>query len=178
MLNGFIKELVYVEQPPGFEDHRYPNHIYKLYKALYGLKQAPRAWYERLRDFLINQGFKIGRVDTILFTKIIDNEFFFCQIYVDDIIFGSTNKELCKEFEDLISKEFEMSMVGEHNYFLGFQIKKLKERTFIHQEKYMKNILKNSRWMIASQSRPPCLPMDISTWMNRVNRLTKSFTIL
>jgi hypothetical protein len=59
-LNGFINELVYVEQPPGFEDPRYPNHAYRLSKALYGLKQAPRAWYERLRDFLIEKGFKIG----------------------------------------------------------------------------------------------------------------------
>ena len=68
-LNGFINELVYVEQPPGFEDPRYPNHAYRLSKALYGLKQAPRAWYERLRDFLIEKGFKIGTIDTTLFTK-------------------------------------------------------------------------------------------------------------
>ena len=65
-LNGLINELVYVEQPPGFKDPRYPNHVYRLVKAFYSLKQAPRAWYERLRDFLINQGFKIGRVDTTL----------------------------------------------------------------------------------------------------------------
>ena len=73
-LNSFINELVFVEQPPGFEDPGYPNHVYRLHKALYGLKQAPRAWYERLRDFLINKGFKIGRVDTTLFTKIINQE--------------------------------------------------------------------------------------------------------
>ena len=65
-LNGFINELVYVDQPPGFEDLRYPNHVYRLSKALYGLKQAPRAWYERLWDFLIEKGFTIGKVDTIL----------------------------------------------------------------------------------------------------------------
>ena len=75
-LNGFINELVFVEQPPGFEDPRNPNHVYRLHKALYGLKQAPRAWYERLRDFLLNKGFKIGRVDTTLFTKIINEELF------------------------------------------------------------------------------------------------------
>src|SRR5207237_10421145 len=51
-LNGYINELVYVEQPPGFEDPEHPNHVYRLFKALYGHKQAPRAWYERLRDFL------------------------------------------------------------------------------------------------------------------------------
>ena len=62
-LNGPIKEDVYVEQPPGFEDSEYPNHVYKLSKTLYGLKQAPRAWYECLRDFLITNGFKIGKAD-------------------------------------------------------------------------------------------------------------------
>ena len=96
-LNGIINELVYVEEPPGFEDPRNPNHIYRLHKALYGLKQAPRAWYERLRDFLIMQGFKIGRVDTTLFTKVVNGDLFICQIYVDDIIFGSTNDSLSHE---------------------------------------------------------------------------------
>ena len=68
-LNGYINEEVYVEQPPGFEDDKKPNHVYKLKKALYGLKQAPRAWYERLRDFLLSKGFVMGNVDTTLFTK-------------------------------------------------------------------------------------------------------------
>ena len=61
-LNDFINELVYVDQPPRFEDPRYPNRVYRLSKALYGLKQAPRAWYERLRDFLIEKGFIIGKI--------------------------------------------------------------------------------------------------------------------
>jgi len=98
-LNGFINELIYIEQPPRFEDPRYPNHIYRLHKALYGLKQAPRAWYERLRDFLLNKDFKIGRVDTTLFTRIINEELFVCQIYVDDIIFGSTTLHFAKNLE-------------------------------------------------------------------------------
>ena len=68
-LNGGISELVYVEQPPSFEDPKKPNHVYKLFKTLYSLKQAPRVWYERLRDFLVSKGFKIGKVDTTLFTK-------------------------------------------------------------------------------------------------------------
>ena len=72
-LNGPIKEEVYVEQPPGFEDERYLDHVCKLSKALYGLKQAPRAWYECLRDFLIANGFKVGKADPTLFTKTLDN---------------------------------------------------------------------------------------------------------
>ena len=92
-LNGYINELVYVEQPPGFENEKKPNYIYKLRKALYGLKQAPRAWYERLRNFLLSKGFMMGKVDTTLFTKKLGNDLFVMQIYVDDIIFGLTNQD-------------------------------------------------------------------------------------
>jgi hypothetical protein len=111
-LNGPIKEEVYVEQPPGFEDSEYPNHVYKLSKALYGLKQAPRAWYECLRDFLTTNGFKVGKADPTLFTKTIAKDLFVCQIYVDDIIFGSTNKYTCEEFSRIMIQKFEMSIVG------------------------------------------------------------------
>ena len=90
-LNGYINELIYVKQPPGFEDEKKLNHVYKLKKALYGLNQAPRACYERLRDFLLSKGFKMGKVDTTLFTMKLGNDLFVLQIYVDDIIFGSTN---------------------------------------------------------------------------------------
>jgi hypothetical protein len=141
-LNGPIKKEVYVEQPPDFEDSEYPNHVYKLSKALYGLKQAPRAWYECLRDFLITSGFKVGKVDPTLFTKTISKDLFICQIYVDDIIFGSTNKSSCEEFSRIMIQKFKMSMMGELKYSLGFQIKQLQDGTFICQTKYTQDILK------------------------------------
>jgi hypothetical protein len=141
-LNGKISELVYVEKPPSFEDPTKPNHVYNLSKALYELKQAPRAWYERLRDFLLSKGFKIGKVDTTLFTKKIGNDIFICQIYGDDIIFGLTNEDFCKEFGEMMSREFEMSVIGELIFFLGLQIKQLKEGTFVCQSKYVKDIVK------------------------------------
>jgi hypothetical protein len=140
-LNGPIKEEVYVEQPPGFEDSEYPNHVYKLSKALYELKQAPRAWYECLRDFLITNGFKVGKVDPRLFTKTIAKDLFVCQIYVDDIIFGSTNKSTCEEFSRIMIQKFKMSMTGELKYFLGFQVKQLQEGTFTSQTMYIQDIL-------------------------------------
>jgi hypothetical protein len=140
-LNGPIKEEVYVEQPPGFEDSEYPNYVYKLSKALYGLKQAPRAWYECLRDFLITNGFKVGKADPTLFTKTLANDLFVCQIYVDDIIFGSTNESTCEEFSRIMTQKFEMSMMGELKYFLGFQVKQLQEGSFISQTKYIQDIL-------------------------------------
>jgi hypothetical protein len=140
-LNGPIKEEVYVEQPPSFEDSEYPNHVYKLSKVLYGLKQASRAWYECLRDFLITNGFKVGKADPTLFTKTIAKDLFVCQIYADDIIFGSTNKSTCEEFSRIMIQKFEMSMMGELKYFLGFQVKQLQDGTFISQTKYIQNIL-------------------------------------
>jgi hypothetical protein len=115
-LNGPIKEEVYVKQPPGFEDDTYLDHVYKLSKALYGLKQAPRAWYECLRDFLISNAFKVGKADPTLFTKTYNGDLFVCQIYVDDIIFGSTNQNSCEEFSRAMMQKFEMSMMGELNY--------------------------------------------------------------
>ena len=86
-LNGYIKEEVYVEQLPGFKDHKYPDYVFKLTKALYGLKQAPRAWYERLSSFLLQNNFKRGKVDTTLFIKNTDTDMIIVQIYVDDIVF-------------------------------------------------------------------------------------------
>jgi hypothetical protein len=136
-LNGLIKGEVYVEQPPGFEDSEYPNNEYKLLKAFYGLKQAPRAWYECLREFLITDGFKVEKADPTLFTKTVAKDLFICQIYVDDIIFGSTNKSTCEEFSRIMIQKFEMSIMGELKYFLVFQIKQLQEGTFISQTKYI-----------------------------------------
>ncbi|XP_019418587.1 PREDICTED: uncharacterized protein LOC109360408, partial [Lupinus angustifolius] len=141
-LNGYIQEEVYVDQPPGFENFKYPNHVYKLKKALYGLKQAPRAWYDRLSTFLLEKGFERGLVDTTLFIRKSENHVLLVQIYVDDIIFGSTNDILCREFSEMMQGEFEMSMMGELTFFLGLQIKQLESGIFIHQAKYCKELLK------------------------------------
>ena len=154
-LNGPIKEEVYVEQPPGFEDERYPDHVCKLSKALYGLKQAPRAWYECLRDFLIANAFKVGKADPTLFTKTCDGDLFVCQIYVDDIIFGSTNQKSCEEFSRVMTQKFEMSMMGELNYFLGFQVKQLKDGTFISQTKYTQDLIKRFGMKDAKPAKTP-----------------------
>jgi hypothetical protein len=154
-LNGPIKEEVYMEQPPGFEDDRYPNHVYKLSKALYRLKQAPRAWYECLRDFLISNAFKVGKADPTLFTKTCNGDLFVCQIYVDDIIFGSTNQKSGEEFSRVMMQKFEMSMMGELNYFLGFQVKQLKEGTFIYQMKYTQDLLKRFEVKDAKPAKTP-----------------------
>lgn len=109
---------------------------------MYGLKQAPRAWYERLKTFLIENDFNIGKIDTTLFTKRKGKDILIVQIYVDDIIFGATNESLCKEFAKCMQEEFEMSMMGELNFFLGLQIKQTRDGIFINQSKYTKDLLK------------------------------------
>jgi hypothetical protein len=116
--------------------------IYKLHKTLYGLKQPLRAWYECLRDFLIKNSFRIGKADSTLFTRKMGKDLFVCQIYVDDIIFGSTNASFCEEFSKIMIDRFEMSMMGELKYFLGFQIKQLEDVMFISQTKYALDLLK------------------------------------
>ncbi|GJS90258.1 retrovirus-related pol polyprotein from transposon TNT 1-94 [Tanacetum coccineum] len=126
-LNGFINEEVYVAQPLGFIDFEKLDHVYKLKKALYGLKQAPKAWYDRLKDFLIKHEYKIGMVDNTLFTKKKSSNLIIVQIYVDDIIFGSTCQDMCDEFAKIMHDEFEMSMMGELNFFLGLQIKQMED---------------------------------------------------
>ncbi|CAM8975443.1 unnamed protein product [Rhodiola kirilowii] len=132
-LNGVLKEEVYVSQTPGFEDKDHPNHVYVLDKALYGLKQAPRAWYERLSMFLLSHGYNRGEVDKTLFLLKEGSDTPVVQVYVDDIIFGSTNPMLVKKFTDLMSSEFEMSMVGELKYFLGLQVAQDGDGTRVHQ---------------------------------------------
>jgi hypothetical protein len=119
-LNGPIKEEVYVEQPPNFESEGYPNNVYKLHKVLYGLKQVSRAWYECLSDFLIKNDFRIGKTDSTLFTRKMGKDLFVCQIYVDDIIFGSTKKFFCDEFSKIMMDRFEMSMMEVLTFFLRF----------------------------------------------------------
>ncbi|GJS42939.1 retrovirus-related pol polyprotein from transposon TNT 1-94 [Tanacetum coccineum] len=120
-LNGLINE-VYVAQSLGFIDFEKLDHVYKLKKALYGLKQAPKAWYDRLKDFLIKHEYKMGMVDNTLFTKKKSSNLIIVQIYVDDIIFGSTCQDMCDEFAKIMHDEFEMSMMGELNFFFGLQI--------------------------------------------------------
>ncbi|KAL8120307.1 hypothetical protein AgCh_017465 [Apium graveolens] len=141
-LNGELEEEVYVEQPPDFLDPKFPNHVYRLDKSLYGLKQAPRAWYETLAQFLLESGFNRGTIEKTLFYLNHGKDLLLVQIYVDDIIFGSINDRLCKKFVKLMQSRYQMSMMGELNYFLGLQVKQNEEGTFICQYMYTKNLLK------------------------------------
>ncbi|GJZ86025.1 retrovirus-related pol polyprotein from transposon TNT 1-94 [Tanacetum coccineum] len=141
-LNGFINEEVYVAQPPGFIDFEKPDHVYKLKKALYGLKQDPKAWYDKLKAFLTKHEYNMGMVDNTLFTKKKSSNLIIVQIYVDDIIFGSTCQYMCDDFAKIMHDEFEISMMGELNFLFGLQIKKIEDDIFFNQSKYIKEMLK------------------------------------
>jgi hypothetical protein len=156
-LNGYIEEKVYVRQPPGFENPKFPNHVFKLHKALYGLKQASRAWYERLKAFLLEKGFRMGSVDKTLFLLKQGTDILLVQIYVDDIIFGGSSHALVAKFLDTMSREFEMSMMGRLTFFLGLQIKQTHEGTFVHQGKYTKDVLKK---FDMDEAKPLLTPMS------------------
>nr|GEV37017.1 hypothetical protein [Tanacetum cinerariifolium] len=138
-----IEEEIYVYQPPGFEDLDYPDKVYKVVKALYGLHQAPRPWYETLANYLLENGFQSGKINQTLFIKkqegdILlvqsgkinqtlfikkqEGDILLVQVYVDDIIFGSSNKDLFKAFEKLMKDKFQMSSMGELTFFLDEKV--------------------------------------------------------
>ena len=128
-------------------------------KALYGLKQAPRAWYETLHNFLTEEcDFKVGKIDTTLFIKEIKGDIMLVQIYVDDIIFGSTDETHCQEFAKLMSSKYEMSLMGELTFFLGLQIKQLDDGIFISQGKYINDLLKKFAYADCKSIGTPMQP--------------------
>ncbi|GJU53890.1 retrovirus-related pol polyprotein from transposon TNT 1-94 [Tanacetum coccineum] len=141
-LNGDLQEEVFVSQPEGFEDQENPTHVYRLKKALYGLKQAPRAWYDTLSKFLMANNFFKGAVDPTLFTRKSGKHILLVQIYVDDIIFASTDLNACNIFSKEMSSKFQMSMMGQMSFFLGLQVSQSPGGIFINQAKYALETLK------------------------------------
>ena len=140
------------------------EYVYKLNHALYDLKQAPQAWFERLSKFLLANGYYMGKVDKTIFVKHQINNLIIIQVYVDDIIFGSTNHLLVVEFASLISHEFEMSMMGELSFILGLQVKQMEDGIFISQEKYARELVKKFGMKDSKEARTPMannLKMDM-----------------
>ncbi|GJS50828.1 putative ribonuclease H-like domain-containing protein [Tanacetum coccineum] len=154
-LYGKIDEEVYVSQPPGFIDPKYPQKVYKVVKALYGLHQAPRAWYATLSTFLLKNGYRRGTIDKTLFIKKDKHDIILVQVYVDDIIFGSTKKSWCDEFEALMQSRFQMSSMGELTFFLGLQVKQKEDGIFISQDKYVAEILKKFDFVSVKTASTP-----------------------
>ncbi|GJY43193.1 putative ribonuclease H-like domain-containing protein [Tanacetum coccineum] len=154
-LYGTIEEEVYIYQPPGFEDPHFLDKVYKVEKDLYGLHQAPRAWYETLSTYLIENRFRRGTIDKTLFIKKDKGDILLVQVYVDDIIFGSTKKSLYDEFKGLMHNRFQMSNMGELTFFLGLQVQQKEDGIFISQEKYVAKILKKFDFSIIKKASTP-----------------------
>jgi hypothetical protein len=147
-------------QPPGFENPKYSNRLYKLLKTLYELKQAPQAWYSRLKTFLPEHGYEMGDVDKTLFTLNHGTDFLLVQIYVDDIIFSGSSYTLESRFQEMMENEFQMPTMGELTFFLGIQVKQMKQGTFVHQAKYTKDLMKKFNM---AELKPVSTPISTAT---------------
>ncbi|GJU01452.1 putative ribonuclease H-like domain-containing protein [Tanacetum coccineum] len=145
------------EPKKGFEDPDFPDRVYKVEKALYGLHQAPRAWYKTLSTYVLDNEFQRGKIDKTLFIKRYKGDILLVQVYVDDIIFGSTKKELCNAFEKLMHEKFQMSSMGELTFFLRLQVQQKKDGIFICQDKYVDEILKKIRF---TEVKTPSTPIE------------------
>ena len=127
----------------------------RLKKALFGLKQAPRAWYYRMDKYFKKKGFNKGGVDNNLYIKAGENELLIVVLYVDYIMFSSNKDELVKGFSEEMKSEFEMSMIGELTFYLGLQILQNNIGIFISQEKYLRDMLEDSKWKTANLCQLP-----------------------
>jgi hypothetical protein len=152
------------EATPRFENPKFSNHVFRLHKALYGLKQAPRAWYEHLKAFLLEKGFRMGSVDKTLFLLKQGTDILLVQIYVDDIIFSGSSHALVAKFSDTMSREFEISMMRKLTFFLGLRIKQTREGTFVHLGKYTKDMLKK---FDMGEAKPLLTPMSTTTALDK-----------
>jgi hypothetical protein len=141
-LNGELEEEVYIEQTKGFQLSENADYVCKLNNASYSLKQAPRAWYSRLDKYLQQAGFRKGSADSNLYIKLTQDSILLIEVYVDDIIFGSTDDKLSQKFAKDMQNEFEMSLLGELSFFLGLQIHQSNQEIFISQTKYIREMLK------------------------------------
>ncbi|GJT11274.1 retrovirus-related pol polyprotein from transposon TNT 1-94 [Tanacetum coccineum] len=185
-LNGELKEEVYVSQPEGFVDPDYPTHVCRLKKALYGLKQAPWAWYDTLSLFLLDNKFSKGAVDPTLFTRKTSKHILLVQIYVDDIIFASTDPKACDIFSNEMSSKFQMSMMGQMSFFLGLQVSQNPRGIFINQSKFALEILKKFRMDSCDPVDTPMVdrlkldedPLGIPVDQTRFRRMVSSLITL
>jgi hypothetical protein len=133
-LNGFLEEQVYIEQPMGYEVNEHEDKILKLNKALYGLKQAPRAWYSRIDDYFLKNGFIKCPYEYVIYVKIKKNgDILIVCLYVHGLIFTENNPKMFEDFKQAMIKEFEMTDIGLISHYLGIKIKQGEDRIFMNQ---------------------------------------------
>ncbi|KAD3337749.1 hypothetical protein E3N88_33269 [Mikania micrantha] len=162
-LNGNLSETVFMEQPPGFINPNFPNHVCKLSKALYGLKQAPRAWFQRLSTFLLSYGFTCSRADTSLFIFTRNSCIMYLLVYVDDLILTGNNENDIDTFISCLNHEFAIKDLGDLSYFLGLEVVYTDNGLFLTQSKYAKDILTRADLYYSRPVSTPLAPHESFT---------------
>ncbi|GKV09714.1 hypothetical protein SLEP1_g21171 [Rubroshorea leprosula] len=162
-LHGKLKETVYMTQPPGFEDPKYPNHVCKLNKSIYGLKQAPRAWFDTFTLHLLKMGFSCSRADSSLFVLHNNQGTTLLMLYVDNIVLTASSKLLLQSIIDHLSKEFALKDLGQLSYFLGIEVTPFDGGTPLSQAKYATDLLTRSSMLEASTIATPLATKDTTT---------------
>nr|KAJ0204217.1 hypothetical protein LSAT_V11C500278180 [Lactuca sativa] len=157
-LNGDLNEVVYMKQPRGFEDPTKPHHVCRLHKALYGLKQAPRAWFNKLKTYLVDQGFKACQSDTSLFVHISSTTIIYILVYVDDVIITGNDAVKIQRFINQLHRVFALKDLGHLHHFLGLQIISSATGLDLSQQRYILDILDRSKMIDASPLSTPADP--------------------
>ncbi|XP_073363569.1 uncharacterized protein [Aegilops tauschii subsp. strangulata] len=132
-LHGHLDEQVFCQQPTGFVDTDYPDHVCLLSRSLYGLKQAPRAWYQRIAAFLQQQGFRSTRSDASLFVYHQGTATAYLLLYVDDVILTASSPALLQQITARLSTEIALKDLGDLHYFLGIEVVRRATSFFLHQ---------------------------------------------
>ncbi|KAH9658644.1 hypothetical protein KPL70_023573 [Citrus sinensis] len=171
-LQGHLYEDVYMAQPQGFIDGDKPNYVCKLRKAIYGLKQAPRAWYNELRSFLIQFGFKNSMADTSLFVYNDDTHILYLIVYVDDLIITGDKPLKINEIITLLAKQFSLKDLGNLAYFLGIEVVPNDQGLILSQRRYILELLNRAN-MTAAKSVLTPLPTTAPDIAFMVNRLSQ-----
>ncbi|XP_031499295.1 uncharacterized mitochondrial protein AtMg00810-like [Nymphaea colorata] len=144
-LNGYLTETVFIEKPQGFQDARFPHHVYKWNRALYGPKQAPRAWYDRFAQFLFSHNFQASSADPSLFVRLQQSTVTIRPLYVDDIILTGSSPTFLASFQNEVSRTFAMTDLGDLHYFLGIQVQHTTSSLFLNQQRYIMDILERAQ---------------------------------
>ncbi|KAK1424394.1 hypothetical protein QVD17_19723 [Tagetes erecta] len=158
-LHGHLNETIHMEQPPGFVDPRFPDHVCKLNKALYGLKQAPRAWFHRLSTFLLENGFTCSRADTSLFIFKRDSCIMYLLVYVDDLNLTGNQESVITSFVQRLHDKFAIKDLGDLSYFLGLEVTHTNDGLFLSQSKYAHDVLARANLL---DSKPVTTPLAVN----------------
>lgn len=157
-LNGDLEETIYMVQPKGFEDPKFPSYVCKLHKSIYGLKQAPRAWYEKLKSALLTLGFKRSASDCSLFFRNVKGVLTLILVYVDDILLTGDSTEQVLQVIQSLHTQFALKTMGEVHYFLGIEVTKSDGHYTLQQTQYINDLLERTNLSDCNSSSTPMIP--------------------